>query len=406
MKKIVLLAARLCLLIVSQSVFAFTEPQALDLTYTGDNQYLVTEGVGDSGNEGFYFWNDLRETPSWDDDLPVGHLPGKYTVRYILASHDEIQNIPLSHQKVKTITVTIKEREDLKPKAKSGLVYNGSKQTLVIPGEGLKGDVYYYRNPYWPDEATDKWTTTPTEATNPGTYDVEYYLAANGTKPSNNITGTLIRGIRIAPRGSFNPPSGNSGSGSSSGSSGHYSFYTIGDGYGLFESDKTLPATGFPTRFTKPLSVKPDTVRYEDLSMRIQIPSISVDVELTGVPEYENTWAVEWLDNQAGILSGSAMPGDGYTLVAAHNHLNTQEIGPFAFLFDLKENDRIFVNMPDDGLKMYSVYANELLEPNDFRQMAAISEGEEGSLILITCENEMIDGGYQNRRVVFAKLMN
>ena len=115
---------------------------------------------------------------------------------------------------------------------------------------------------------------------------------------------------------------------------------------------------------------------------------------------------MEWLDDKAGILSGSAMPGEGYTLVAAHNHLNTQEIGPFGFLFDLDNNDRIFVNMPDGGLKIYSVYANELLEPNDFRQMAAISENEDGSLILITCENELIDGSYQNRRVVFAKLMN
>ena len=62
--------------------------------------------------------------------------------------------------------------------------------------------------------------------------------------------------------------------------------------------------------------------------------------------------------------------------------------------------------MTDGSLKIYSVYANELLEPNDFSQMASISENEDGSLILVTCENEMINGSYQNRRVVFAKLMN
>ena len=93
-------------------------------------------------------------------------------------------------------------------------------------------------------------------------------------------------------------------------------------------------------------------------------------------------------------------------MVAAHNHLNTEEIGPFGLLFDLEENDRIFVNTSDEGMKIYSVYANELIEPNDFRQMASVSENEEGSLILVTCENETLDGGYMNRRVVFAKPMN
>ncbi len=400
--------ALLCLFIAVQSALALTEPQPYtNLTYTGDQQYLVSEGKGDTENEKFYFWNEYRTPASWDTDRPAEQLPGTYTVRFVLAKPSDIENIKKDDSIVKKVNVTIAEY--MPPAARTGLVYNGSKQTLVIPGTALNGDVYYYNNPYWPAEATDKWTTRPTEATNPGTYDVEYYLAVKGTKPSNNITGKFIRGIKIAPRGSYNPSgssSGNSGSSSDHSGSAPSSFYNIGDGYGLFFENKSLPATGFPTRISKPLSLKPDTVWYEDLAMRIQIPSINVDVELTGVPELGNTWAVEWLDDKAGILSGSAMPGEGYTLVAAHNHLNTQEIGPFGFLFDLDSNDRIFVNMPDGGLKIYSVYANELLEPNDFRQMAAISENEEGSLILITCENELIDGSYQNRRVVFAKLMN
>jgi hypothetical protein len=35
--------------------------------------------------------------------------------------------------------------------------------------------------------------------------------------------------------------------------------------------------------------------------------------------------------------------------------------------------------------------------------MASIAESEENTLVLITCENESADGGYLNRRVVFAK---
>ena len=78
-------------------------------------------------------------------------------------------------------------------------------------------------------------------------------------------------------------------------------------------------------------------------------------------------------------------------------------MGPFGLLFSLDENDRIFVNTADGGLQIYSVYANELLEPDDVDKMAAIAQTEENTLVLVTCENEMIEGGYQNRRAVFAK---
>ena len=57
----------------------------------------------------------------------------------------------------------------------------------------------------------------------------------------------------------------------------------------------------------------------------------------------------------------------------------------------------------DGGLQIYSVYANKLVEPDDMQKLAEIAENEAGSIILVTCENEMVEGGYMNRRVVFAK---
>ena len=70
---------------------------------------------------------------------------------------------------------------------------------------------------------------------------------------------------------------------------------------------------------------------------------------------------------------------------------------------ELKENDVIFVNTPDGQLLCFSVYANELLMPNDMQKLAEIAEKESNTLVLVTCENETVDGGYLNRRVVFAK---
>ena len=41
--------------------------------------------------------------------------------------------------------------------------------------------------------------------------------------------------------------------------------------------------------------------------------------------------------------------------------------------------------------------------PYGFSAIASAAEDEPGSLILLTCENESVEGGYLNRRVVFAK---
>ena len=40
------------------------------------------------------------------------------------------------------------------------------------------------------------------------------------------------------------------------------------------------------------------------------------------------------------------------------------------------------------------------------QKLAAIAQSEDNCLTLVTCENELVDGGYQNRRAVFAKPVN
>ena len=170
-----------------------------------------------------------------------------------------------------------------------------------------------------------------------------------------------------------------------------------------FPSGETLPATGFPTKFELPAPARVRAVNYVGLGMRIQIPVLDVDAELIGVPATETEWRIDQLEDRAGLLSGSAMPGDGYAMIAAHNHLNASEIGPFLMIRELEANDVIFINTPDNELLRFGVYANELLEPDDMEKLAKIAEQESNTLVLVTCENEMTDGGYMNRRVVFAK---
>ena len=102
-------------------------------------------------------------------------------------------------------------------------------------------------------------------------------------------------------------------------------------------------------------------------------------------------------------MEGTALPGEGYSLIAGHNTLNESEYGPFVRLNSLEVNDVVFVRKANSELLRFRVYANELIDTDDFETLRRIAEQEPGSLILITCENESASGGYLNRRAVFAK---
>ena len=137
--------------------------------------------------------------------------------------------------------------------------------------------------------------------------------------------------------------------------------------------------------------------------MTLQIPRFDVTAELVRIPKSDNTWSVEWLGNEAGVQEGSALPGEGYSVIAAYNTLDIDTLGSFALLSSLEENDMIFVRSADDDLMSFTVYANELVGSYGFSAIASAAENEPGSLILVTCENESVERGYLNRRVVFAK---
>lgn len=174
------------------------------------------------------------------------------------------------------------------------------------------------------------------------------------------------------------------------------------DFFRIFEETQ-LPATGFSSLFANTLSEQPMALNYEPTHLRLQIPVIDLTTELVTVPLMNDTWQVEWLGNRAGVLEGSSMPGEGYSFIAAHNTLNSEEYGPFALLSTMEPNDLITVNSEDGAMKLFRIYANELINANDVQKLEKTAEQEAGSLVLITCENESVDGGYLDRRVIFAK---
>ncbi|MHC1771598.1 MAG: class F sortase [Flexilinea sp.] len=164
-----------------------------------------------------------------------------------------------------------------------------------------------------------------------------------------------------------------------------------------------MPETGFSAHHLTVLDPMPENISYKPTGFTLEIPILNVHADIVTIPAENQQWVVDWLDTRAGLLSGSPLPGDGLSYIAAHNHLNTTEIGPFLFIRDLQPNDRVFVKDSAGMLRQFSVFENSLFAPDDFQSVKSLAESKEGTLTLITCEDEDVNGGYLYRRVVFAE---
>ena len=88
-------------------------------------------------------------------------------------------------------------------------------------------------------------------------------------------------------------------------------------------------------------------------------------------------------------------------VLAGHNHLNNTEAGPFLSLGSLENGARVMVTDTRNGVQLYRVYGNYKIDSNAFASIAG--NVRENALVLITCEDESVDGGYLNRRVIHAE---
>lgn len=143
------------------------------------------------------------------------------------------------------------------------------------------------------------------------------------------------------------------------------------------------------------------SVNYAPTSMSLSIPTLNVNEKIVIVPLEGDNFPVEALGEKIGLLEGSGPGPEDLFVLAGHNHLNTQEQGPFVKLSALKESDLIFVTGAKDASRTFVVYANEKFAADDIAGL--LSYARPGCMILITCEDESIEGGYVNRRVVFAE---
>lgn len=168
------------------------------------------------------------------------------------------------------------------------------------------------------------------------------------------------------------------------------------------EGMQVLPQTGFSALHPQKPGEKPLSINYAQTGMVLQIPSLDVITNIVQVPFMGNEYPVQWLDAAAGLLEGSALPGEGVSIFTGHNHLSTTEIGPFAFLSQLEPGMKMFVLKENEKLISFTVIRNDMIDAEDVTALETIANQFNNSLTLLTCENELTRGGYANRRVVTA----
>ncbi len=167
---------------------------------------------------------------------------------------------------------------------------------------------------------------------------------------------------------------------------------------------RMLPATGFAPNVTTTVPEQPAEKSYALTDVRLEIPSLGVNVPIVGVPVVDEEWNLSWLDKNAGWLNGTAFPSwKGNSVLTAHVGLSNGKPGPFASLGSLKWSDQIIIHV--SGQKyIYEVRASRLVSPSSVSSV--IKHEETPWLTLVTCKayNEK-KGEYTYRMIVRAVLV-
>ena len=175
-----------------------------------------------------------------------------------------------------------------------------------------------------------------------------------------------------------------------------------GGGKRFFRLHDHLPETGFSAHRASVLPEQPLSIRYKPVNWSIEIPSLDLSADIVEVPFTDDQYPVTWLGSAVGLPEGFPLPGEGKAVLVGHNHLNTTEAGPFALLSSLSVGDRFFVRGDKNEFLPFVIRVNTKIAEADFDTFRKISDIDERSLLLITCEDERAEGGYANRRIVAA----
>lgn len=162
-----------------------------------------------------------------------------------------------------------------------------------------------------------------------------------------------------------------------------------------------LPDTGFAPDQVTLIPEQPSILEYTNVGdIRLVIPALGVDLNVTGVPVVNGEYDLTWLGNQAGYLEGTAFPTHaGNSVITGHVYLPDGKPGPFVDLNRLKFGDQIIIHAYGQKY-IYQVTTTRQVSPDDRN---AITSEAYPVITLLTCRGYDEDAGtYQWRYMVTA----
>ena len=167
-----------------------------------------------------------------------------------------------------------------------------------------------------------------------------------------------------------------------------------------------IPVTGFaPGQITTLPTPLGQAAYISSSDLRLEIPALSIDQPIVGIPFKNNGWNVSWLGDKAGYLEGSAYPTwTGNTVLTGHATDPNGNFLSFGYIKELKADDMVMIHS-NGFVYIYQVRQNRLIAPTS---LTALFKHENYDWItLVTCENYNEDNGkFTSRRIVRAVLIS
>jgi LPXTG-site transpeptidase (sortase) family protein len=139
----------------------------------------------------------------------------------------------------------------------------------------------------------------------------------------------------------------------------------------------------------------------QDETMRLEIPGLSVEAGIVGIPREGNGWDVSWLGNTVGYLESTAFPlWNGNTVLSGHVSLPGGNPGPFSEIHKLRWGDQIIIHANGYAYK-YVVREVFQTSPGDLNVLDRSNDYD--WLTLITCSRYDPEiKTYKSRTVIVA----
>ena len=171
---------------IAKSEPEYTEPEAIELTYTGEPQEPVVPGASEDGK--FQYSPDGE---NWTDTVPKLKDAGEYSIYYRFVGDENHEDG--EEESVINVVIAKAAPEFSKPTANEP-TYTGEPQKLLTPGESEDGTFLYSM-----DGPEGPWSNTIPEGNDAGEYKVYFKLQGDDNHKDSELDSVIVTIAKAAP---------------------------------------------------------------------------------------------------------------------------------------------------------------------------------------------------------------